>query len=193
MEAQTVTANGGPTALVRQSRSATLGIMGVTAAIIAVVAFMVNQPTAGADGFTSVTISGGATGEPPTVGKPAPDFLATTVDGTTVRLGDFRGKPVWLTFGASWCQPCRAENPDIQAAYEKYQTSGLVILAVFISEDAAAVKDYADRVGLTYRKVADPIMGIPSHYFIDSSGVLRAMKIGSLDRAAMGVILADLD
>ena len=198
MEAQTVTANGGPAARARQSRSATLAIMGVTAAIIAAVAFMVNQPAAGPDGFTSVTLSGGATGEAPTVGKQAPDFLATTVAGKTVRLSDFKGKPVWLTFGASWCQPCRAENPDIQAMSEEFTDSDLVVLAIFISEDASAVKDYADRVGLTYRKVADPdtriaseyrIMGIPSHYFIDSSGVLRLMKIGSLDPAAMEAAL----
>ncbi len=200
MEAQRVTANGGPTARAgqRQSRSATLVIMGVTAAIIAAVAFMANQPTASADGFTSVTLSGDPRGEPPTVGKVAPDFLATTVDGKTVRLNEFKGKPVWLTFGASWCQPCRAENPDIQAMSEEFLDSGLIVLAIFISEDASAVKDYADRVGLTYRKVADPgtriaseyrIMGIPSHYFIDSSGVLRLMKIGSLDLAAMDAAL----
>lgn len=198
MEARAVTTNSGPTARARQSRAATLVIMGVTAAIIAAVAFMANQPTASTDGFTSVTLSGGARGEPPTVGKAAPDLLATTVDGKTVRLSDFKGKPVWLTFGASWCQPCRAENPDIQASYEKFADRGLVILAIFISEDAPAVRDYVDRVGLTYEKVADPdtriasgyrIVGIPSHYFIDSSGVLNQMKVGSLNPAAMEAAL----
>jgi peroxiredoxin len=194
MDAPTMVADGGRAARPRQSRIVTLAIMGVTAAIIAVVAFMVNQPTATADGVTSVTLTGAATGQAPTVGQPAPDFMATTVDGKPVRLSEFKGKPVWLTFGASWCQPCRAENPDIKATYEKYKASGLVVLAIFISEDNAAVTDYADRIGLTYLKVADPdtkiaseyrILGIPSHYFIDSSGVLRQMKIGSLDTTAM--------
>jgi peroxiredoxin len=198
MEAQTETETGGPTARARQSRSATLAIMGVTGAIIAAVAFLANQPTATADGFTSVTLSGGARGEPPTVGKAAPDLLATTVDGKTVRLSDFKGNPVWLTFGASWCQACRAENPDIQAMSEEFTDSDLVVLAIFISEDASAVRDYADRVGLTYRKVADPdtriasdyrIMGIPSHYFIDRSGVLRVLRIGSLDPVGMEAAL----
>jgi peroxiredoxin len=198
MEARAVTANGGRTARAGQSRGATLVIMGVTAAIIAAVAFMVNQPAAGAQGVTSVTLTGTAAGEAPTVGKQAPDFVATTIDGKAVRLSDLKGKPVWLTFGASWCQPCRAENPDIQATSQKFADRGLVVLAIFISEDAPAVKDYADRVGLTYQKVADPdtriaseyrIMGIPSHYFIDSSGVLRLMKIGSLDPAAMEAAL----
>jgi peroxiredoxin len=198
MEAQTATGDAGPTARARQSRSATLAIMGLTAAIIVAVAFMANQPTPSADGFTYVSLSGGARGEPPTVGKPAPDFLVTTVDGKTVGPSDLKGKPVWLTFGASWCQPCRAENPDIQAMSEEFTESDLIVLAIFISEDASAVKDYADRVGLTYGLVADPdtriaseyrIMGIPSHYFIDSSGVLRLMKIGSIDLAAMEAAL----
>lgn len=201
MEPRTATANGGPTARAGQSRRVTLAIMGVTAAIIAAVAFMADQPTAGVDGFTSITLSGGASGESPTVGKAAPNFLATTADGPTVSLGDFKGKPVWLTFGASWCQPCRAENPDIQAMSEAFTDSDLVVLAIFISEDASTVKDYADRVGLTYRKVADPdtriaseyrIVGIPSHYFIDRSGVLRLMRIGSLDPAAMEASLKEI-
>ena len=198
MDARAVTAKSGRTARAGQSRGATLAIMGVTAAIIAAVAFMVNQPTATVDGFTSVTLSGGARGEPPTVGKASPDFLATTVDGKTVRLSDFKGKPVWLTFGASWCQPCRAENPDIQAMSEALMESDLIVLAIFVSEDASVVRDYADRVGLTYRKIADPgtriaseywILGIPSHFFIDRSGVLRILRIGSLDLAAMEAAL----
>lgn len=198
MEAQTATADAAPTARARQSRSATLAIMGLTAAIIVAVAVIANQPIPSADGFTYVSLSGGARGEPPTVGKPVPDFLVTTVNGKAVGPSEFNGKPVWLTFGASWCQPCRAENPDIQAMSEEFTDSDLVVLAIFISEDASAVKDYADRVGLTYGLVADPdtriaseyrIMGIPSHYFIDSSGVLRLMKIGSIDLAAMEAAL----
>lgn len=194
MDAPATTAGDSRAAAPRQSRIRTLAVMAIAAVVIVAVAFVVNQPKASADGVTSVTLSGATTGEAPTVGQAAPDFQATTVDGETVRLSDFRGKPVWLTFGASWCQPCRAENPDISAVYEKSKASGLVVLAIFISEDAGAVRDYADRVGLTYRKVADPdttiasqyrILGIPSHFFIDSAGVLREMKIGSLDQAGM--------
>ena len=183
----------------RRGRARTLAIMAVTAVVIATVAFVVNQPKAAASGVTSVTLSGDLGGLAPTVGELAPDFQATTVDGRTVRLSDFRGQPVWLTFGASWCQPCRAENPDISAVYDQEKAGGLVVLAVFISEEAAAVKDYADRVGLTYQKVADPdttiasqyrILGIPSHFFIDSTGVLRSMRIGSLDQPGMTAAIA---
>jgi len=194
MDAQAASAGAGRAAMPRQSRVRTLAIMAVTAVVIAAVAFVVNQPNTAAGGVTSVTLTGEATGDAPTVGLPAPDFQASTVDGRTVRLSDFKGQPVWLTFGASWCQPCRAENPDINAVYERERASGLVVVAIFMQEDAGAVRDYADRVGLTYEKIADPttaiasqyrILGIPSHFFIDTDGVLREMKIGALDQAGM--------
>jgi len=182
-------------------RVRTLAVMAITAAIIAAVVFIVNQPTAAAGDVTNVTLSGSAAGQAPVVGQPAPDFVATTVDGRTVHLSDYRGQPVWLTFGASWCQPCRAEAPDIAAVYERQRASGLRILSVFISEDAATVSDYAERVGLRYDKIADPdtaiasayrILGIPSHFFIDGTGVLREMRIGSLDQPAMEAAIAGL-
>lgn len=181
-----------------RTRLATLAIIGVTGAIILTVAFLSNQPAsatfAGPGSVTSVTITGTATGDPPTVGKPAPDFTATTTDGKLLRLSDLKGKPVWLTFGASWCQPCRAENPDIQAAYDKYKGQGLVVVQVYITEDAKTVTDYTNRVGLTYTKVPDQderiaseyrILGIPSHFFIDKTGVLRQFRIGTFDSAAI--------
>jgi cytochrome c biogenesis protein CcmG/thiol:disulfide interchange protein DsbE len=194
MEAPATTAGESRAAMPRQGRARTLAIMAITAVIIAAVAYVVNQPRTAAGGVTSVTLTGAASGEAPTVGRPAPDVRATTVDGRTVSLSDFKGKPVWLTFGASWCQPCRAENPDISAVYEREKARGLVVVAIFMQEDASTVRDYADRVGLNYEKIADPdttlaseyrILGIPSHFFIDGDGVLREMKIGALDQAAM--------
>ncbi len=192
---------GGRWAKARRSRAGTLVVMGVTAAIILVVAYMANRPAAGGGGFTAVVLSGRASGPAPIVGKPAPDFTATTIDGVRVTLSELEGQPVWLTFGATWCQPCRAENPDIQAAYEKHRAKGVVVLAIFITEDASTVRDYATRVGLTYPKVPDPnsqiatayrIVGIPSHFFIDSTGVLRVLKIGTLDPPAMDAALAEI-
>jgi peroxiredoxin len=200
MDVQTMTAQEAPRPRSGPGRIATLAVMGVTGALILAVAFLANEPAAGtADGsVTSVTLSGTATGEAPAVGRVAPDFAATTADGTTFRLSDLRGRPVWLTFGASWCQPCRAENPDIEATYEKYAARGVAVVQVYMSEGASAVTEYADRVGLTYTKIPDPderlaneyrILGIPTHYFIDAQGVLRQLKIGSLDPAAMEAAL----
>ena len=175
--------------------------MGVTAVVILAVSYLANQPAAGGGGFTSVVLSGRASGPAPKVGKPAPDFTATTIDGAKVTLSKLRGHPVWLTFGASWCQPCRAENPDIQAAYEKYRAQGLGVLAIFIQDDASTIGDYAKRTGLTYPKVDDSdgriassyrIVGIPSHFFIDSSGTLREIRISSLDPSTIDENLSEI-
>jgi cytochrome c biogenesis protein CcmG/thiol:disulfide interchange protein DsbE len=183
-----------------QGRIVTLAIMAVTAAVIAAAAFLSNQP-ASASGVTTVNIPGTATGPAPVVGKPAPPFSSTTADGQPVALADYAGSPIWLTFGASWCQPCRAENPDIQGAYDRYRARGIVVIQVYMAEEAGTVTDYANRVGLTYVKIPDPgyavadeyrILGIPSHFFIDRTGVLRSLKVGTLDPGTMDQLLDEL-
>jgi peroxiredoxin len=190
----------------RRSRITSVVLMAVTAVVIVAVVILANQPgnsgnTASSEGLTSVTLPGAATGAAPEVGKPAPDFTATTAAGTAITLSKLKGHPVWLTFGASWCQPCRAEAPDIQAAYADFKAKGGEIVQVFLQEDASAVKDYADRVGLTYTKVPDPnaavadeyhILGIPSHFFIGADGNLQAMKVGSLDPEKIKAALAEI-
>jgi cytochrome c biogenesis protein CcmG/thiol:disulfide interchange protein DsbE len=182
------------------NRLVNLAVVAVTAVVIAAVAFIANQP-ASTSGVTPVDLPGTATGPAPIVGKTAPDLTAIAVDGSQVKLSDLAGKPVWLTFGASWCQPCRAENPDIEAAYERFKDRGVVVMQVYMSEDQAAVEDYTTRVGLTYLRVPDPayaladqyrVLGIPSHFFIDRSGVLHALKVGTLDPASMDAALTEI-
>jgi peroxiredoxin len=184
----------------RTSRFGTLLVLGVTAALVMGATYLISRPKA-TDAVSKVTLTGSSDGAAPKVGSPAQDFTATTVDGKQVSLSSFKGQPVWLTFGASWCAPCQAEAPDIQAAYQKHKASGVVVLAVFISEDSSTVKEYGDRVGLTFAKMADPdtrvasayrVNGIPVHFFIDRAGVLRSMKTGSLSPEGMDAQLAGI-
>jgi cytochrome c biogenesis protein CcmG/thiol:disulfide interchange protein DsbE len=183
-----------------RSRLVSLAVIAVTAALVIGAAILTNQP-ATASGVTSVNLPGNAKGPAPIVGKAAPAFSAVNVDGTTVSLADFAGKAVWLSFGASWCQPCRAENPDIEAAYERFKDRGVVVIQVYMSEDTAAVKDYTSRVGISYVRIPDPqyaisdeyrILGIPSHFFIDRTGVLRKLTVGTLTPETMDSILAEI-
>jgi cytochrome c biogenesis protein CcmG, thiol:disulfide interchange protein DsbE len=171
----------------RESRLGTVLVLAVTAVIVMVGAYLVNGPAA-ATGVNAVNV-GPSDGPAPKIGSPAHDFTATTVDGKRVSLSSFKGQPVWLTFGATWCSPCQAEAPDIQAAYQKYKAQGLVILSVSISEDASTVLDYGKRIGLTFPQIADPasniagayrVNGIPAHFFIDKSGILRSIKSGGM-------------
>ncbi len=184
----------------RLSRAKTLLVMGVTAAVILAVSWLANRPAAHG-GLTLAGLSVGGAGPAPEVGKPAPNFTATTLEGTKVTLSGLRGRPVWLNFGAPWCQPCRAENPDIEAAYEKYRGQGLQVLWVVINDSRSDIEGYAKRTGLTYPTVNDSsgaiesryrIDGIPSHFFIDRSGVLREIRISSLNPSMMEENLAQI-
>jgi peroxiredoxin len=183
----------------RRHALATIAVLAITGAVIVAAAYFSN-PRLGdtTDGnFTPVNVDGQAVGAAPVVGNPAPDFITTLTDGSRLQLSALKGKSVWLTFGASWCQPCRAENPDIQATFAANRDK-VTIVQIYMGESAATVKDYTDRVGIAYNTVPDPIqalaaqyhiVGIPSHFFIDSTGVLREMKIGSLGPTTMQAAL----
>jgi cytochrome c biogenesis protein CcmG, thiol:disulfide interchange protein DsbE len=176
-------------------RVQTLVVLLVTAAVIALVAVLMGGRGFGqTDGVSQVTLSANVADAAPTVGAIPPGFTATTYDSKTVSLAQFAGKPVWLTFGASWCPDCRSEAPDVEAAYQKYQAEGLNILAVFISESPTDVGTYAARAGLTFPIAVDQqtviasqfrTMGIPTHFFIGADGRIKDIKLGALDPATM--------
>nr|NLI50156.1 TlpA family protein disulfide reductase [Propionibacterium sp.] len=155
------------------------------------------RPAAGAS--TPVQVSGAAT--VPLVGKPAPDFTATTLDGRQITVSQLKGRPVWLTFGATWCAPCRVEAPDLQAAFAAHRASGLEVVSVYTAQEATAVREYAELLGLTYAHVPDPqsraaasygVNGIPVHFFIGADGVLRERIEGALSRPQMDAALAGI-
>jgi len=125
----------------------------------------------------------------PRQGFAAPDFTLDLLGGGEVTLSDLRGAPVMLNLWASWCPPCRAEMPAIQAVYQEYGEEGLVVLAVNAtnqdSESAAAafVRDH----GLTFPVPLDrdgsvsvlyALRGLPTTYFIDREGVIRSVIVG---------------
>jgi cytochrome c biogenesis protein CcmG, thiol:disulfide interchange protein DsbE len=177
-------------------RVRTLVVMAVAAIVISLVVVLVDQPFG--RGYSDVTLTGDLSGARPVVGTVAPVFRSVTVDGQPVGLDDFRGRPVWLTFGASWCSDCRAENAALQETYERYRDQGLVVLGVFINEDAQAVRDYSGRVGMTITMVADPtttiasryrVMGVPTHFFLTPDGVIQEVRLGGLPAESMDTLV----
>jgi peroxiredoxin len=127
------------------------------------------------------------------VGRTAPDFVLETADGGQVRLSDLRGKPLLVNFWASWCTPCRQEMPLIVKAYDANRAAGLTVIAVDLQENPDQVRAFARDFGMTFPIVIDrngsvgdawriggPVQGIPSSYFIDSEGIVRARIHGPL-------------
>jgi peroxiredoxin len=174
----------------------------VVIAIVAVIVGVLAWSASGAgmtDGVTRVELPADAAAVAPAVGEIPPDFTALTYDGATVSLSDYAGKPVWLTFGASWCPDCRTESADVEATYEANRDRGLVVLGVFINEPAADVAGYAQRAGLTFPIAVDPnadvaaayrSMGIPTHFFIGADGRIREVRIGALSKDDMARAVA---
>ena len=181
-------------------RLQTIGI-GAIAAVVLGVLVDAASGQGPADGVTQIDLGGGAAAAAPAVGAVPPDFTAVTWEGKTVSLSDYAGKPVWLTFGASWCADCRTEAPDLEATYLANKDQGLVILGVFIQESKEDVGGYAQRAGLTFPIAVDEradiaaayrTMGIPTHFFIGPDGKIREIRIGALPRDEMDRAVASL-
>jgi len=156
---------------------------------------------AGFGASQAITLTAAPSGPAPKIGQEAPDFTIQGLDGQTYRLSDFRGRPVWINFWASWCPPCRAENPDIREVYDANKDGGLVVLGIAIGETAGNVRGYVERTGLDYIIGLDQgtdvaatyrIVGIPTHFFVDPDGVLREWRIGSLSKKTMEKEVAEI-
>lgn len=136
--------------------------------------------------FTGQLLPGGLVAAPE-IGALAPPIEGTTPDGQTRRLADWRGRPVIVNFWATWCGPCRAEMPQFQALYDRYQSRGLHILAINLGETAAAVQNWTRALGLTFDIVLDPdgetaaryqLRGQPSTYIISPTGTITHIFYG---------------
>lgn len=125
------------------------------------------------------------------IGKPAPDFSQKDTAREMVSLKDFRGKYVLIDFWASWCKPCRQENPQIVAAYHRYKDKGFTVLGVSfdrpdgyekwlkaIHEDqltwthVSDLKDWKNEVGKIYG-----IHSLPSNVLVDPKGMIIGMNL----------------
>jgi peroxiredoxin len=118
----------------------------------------------------------------------APDFSLASLDGKTIRLSDFRGKPVVLNFWATWCEPCKIEMPWFVEMQKQYGGDGLQFLGVAM--DDASPKDiaqFAHDMGVNYpillgkESVGDAYGGLPflpETFFIDRQGKVVDKKLG---------------
>ncbi len=135
------------------------------------------------------------------IGEPAPDFSAQTPQGETITLSELRGRPVAINFWATWCAPCRAEMPALQAAADIYSADGLVVLAVNAGEPPDVVQRFMDEQGLSFPALLDErgeivdLYGVeffPTTYWIDAQGIAQAKHFGAMTEDLIDAYLSEL-
>lgn len=130
-----------------------------------------------------------------TVGKPAAQFTAEKLDGSgTLSLAEHSGKVIVLNFFASWCPPCKAENPALIRVWERYRSSDVVFIGIVFNEPTDKALAYVRANGVTWPTVQDAdgriafaygVHGPPETYFIGTDGVIAGRHIGEITEAAL--------
>ena len=120
----------------------------------------------------------------------APDFTLRSVGGANLRLQEQRGQVVLVNFWATWCGPCRQEMPHLNRLYDKYRSSGFVLLGVNIDDDPRAAADLATKLGLHFPVLLDTdkkvsrvydMSAMPATLLIDRDGRVRHIHRGYRD------------
>jgi cytochrome c biogenesis protein CcmG/thiol:disulfide interchange protein DsbE len=127
------------------------------------------------------------------VGKPAPQWSEPLINGKTLTMSSLVGKPVYLNFFASWCTPCNAEAPDVNAVQREFASRGLRVIGVDVLESSKKAKSFVDQHHVIFPVVVDSgtlrdeyqINGMPVHAFIDAHGIVRKIAVGELSKSQM--------
>ncbi len=125
----------------------------------------------------------------PDVGSMAPDFTMNDVDGKPFSLSQLKGKYVLVDFWASWCGPCRGENPNVVKAYNKYKDKNFTVLGVSLDEEKSKWLEAIQEDHLTWKHISDlkgwssaavslyGFDGIPYNVLIDPQGKIIAKEL----------------
>lgn len=141
---------------------------------------------------------GSSSGEPTdvglSVGDSAPDFTLQTLDGKEAKLSDFRGKPVFVNFWATWCPPCRAEMPDMQELYDNMDIEVLAVNMTDTESSEDGVASFAADMELTFPVLMDTegtvsdkynVKAYPTSYMVDAEGKISHVAYGAMNYNTM--------
>ncbi len=156
--------------------------------------------------LAAVTVGGQAAcageGAPaPRVGEVAPPYTAETLEGDSVTLASFRGRPILVNLWATWCAPCREETPFLQSLYEEHRDTGFDVVGISMDtrDQKEAVGEFVEEYGVTYTILWDPrmrgmdsyrVMGLPATFLLDREGVIRWMQYGPVAETSSAFLAA---
>lgn len=135
------------------------------------------------------------------VGAAAPEFSLKTLAGGTTSLSQYRGRPVLVNFWASWCRPCRAEMPEIIAAYNAHRAAGLEVLAINLTDQERRrdVLRFVEELGIPFPVLLDEkgrvrerygLIAVPTTLLVDRVGGVRAVHPGPIGQNSLAQGLA---
>jgi cytochrome c biogenesis protein CcmG/thiol:disulfide interchange protein DsbE len=137
----------------------------------------------------------------PLVGRPAPDFLLSPIDGgAPVRLSEQRGTPAVVNFWATWCVPCKAEHRTLVAVARRMEGKARFFGVVY-QDEPAKIRKWLEGAGSAYPQLLDVgskaaiaygVYGVPETYVIDGDGVITYKFTGPVDAASLLSKLAPL-
>lgn len=119
----------------------------------------------------------------------APDFTLHTMNGPNMRLQEQRGKVVMINFWATWCGPCRQEMPHLDRLYDKYKSSGFVLMGINVDDDTRNAAAVAAKLGVRFPVLLDTdkqvsrlydLSTMPSTVIVDRDGKVRYVHRGYL-------------
>jgi peroxiredoxin len=122
-----------------------------------------------------------------TVNDAAPDFTLKSLEGSNLRLNEYRGQVVLINFWASWCGPCRQEMPLLDRIHQRYSDAGFAVLGVNVEGTLGPAQDIATKTGVTFPVLVDEnqlvselydLEAMPSSVVVDRDGVVRYVHRG---------------
>lgn len=134
------------------------------------------------------------------VGQAAPDFSGTTLEGSTFRMANHRGEWVLVNFFATWCTPCRLEDPQIQQFVDSHKSDPVQVVSVAFSDDASSIRAYWVKERNTWPVISTDtglialdygVTKVPESYMVAPSGLVVAGFFGGVTASGLDKVIAD--
>ncbi len=166
-----------------RGRLLSIGMIVVGVLLVAVAALLLAAQNGSGDGLGPVRI-----------GARLANFTLSDLSGKQVQLSDYAGRPVLINAWATWCPPCQAEMPDLNAYYLAHRSQGFVILAINAGETNAQASAFTRQLGLSFPILLDPtealmdalhIADFPTSILVGRDGVVKAIHVGRMTPAML--------